>query len=116
MIFLKCFIVGGLICAIAQFIMDKFKLMPIYITCLFVSLGSVFTIGELYQKLVKFSGFGAGLPISNFGAALTLSSVEKAKEIGYMGILQGMFESTAPGIIIVIVVSFILSLILKPRG
>lgn len=116
MIFIKCFLIGGLICAIAQFIMDKFKLMPIYITCLFVTLGSIFTIGELYQKLVKFCGFGAGLPISNFGASLTMSSLEKAEEVGYMGIFYGMFEKTGPGIIVVIVVSFILSLIMKPRG
>lgn len=116
MIYLFSFLIGGLICAIAQFIMDKFKLMPIYVTCLYVCLGSLFTIGGIYQKLVEFCGFGAGLPISSFGASLTLSAVEKAEEIGYFGILSGMFEKTAPGIIIVIVLSFFMALITKPRG
>ena len=116
MIYLFSFLIGGLICAIAQFIMDKFKLMPIYVTCLYVCLGSLLTIGGIYQKLVEFCGFGAGLPISSFGASLTLSAVEKAKEIGYFGILSGMFEKTSPGIIIVIVVSFFMALITKPKG
>lgn len=116
MIYLWAFVIGGLICAIAQFIMDKFKLMPIYVTCLYVCLGAIFTIGRLYQKLVEFCGFGAGLPISSFGASLTLSAVENAKEIGYFGILSGMFEKTAPGIIVVIVLSFFMALITKPKG
>lgn len=116
MIYLLSFLIGGLICMIAQILMDKFKLLPIYITCLFVTLGSIFTINRLYQKLVDISGFGAGLPISSFGASLTLSSIEKAEEVGYIGILTGMFEKTSPGIIIVIVLSFVISLIAKPKG
>lgn len=116
MIYLYSFIIGGLICAIAQFIMDKFKLMPIYVTCLFVTLGSIFTVGRLYQKLAKFCGFGASLPISSFGASLTVSALEEAEKVGYIGILTGMFNKTAPGIIVVIVLSFLLSLIFKPKG
>lgn len=116
MIYLMSFLIGGLICALAQFLMDKFKLMPIYVTCLFVLLGAVFTTGRLYQKLVEISGFGAGLPISSFGASLTLSALEKANDVGYIGILTGMFDKTAPGIIVVIVLSFFISLICKPKG
>ena len=116
MIYLKCFLIGGMICAIAQIIMDKFKLMPIHITCLYVVLGSIFTVNGLYQKLVQFSGFGAGLPISSFGASLTQSAIDKANEVGYLGIFSGMFEKTSPGIIFVIVLSFVLAIISKPNG
>jgi len=116
MIYLKCFIIGGLICALAQIIMDKFKLMPIHVTCLYVLLGSVLSVNGIYQKIIDFSGFGAGLPISSFGASLTLSSIEKAKEVGYLGIFSGMFEKTSPGIIFVIAISFVLAIIAKPKG
>ena len=116
MIYLYSFLIGGLICGIAQFIMDKFKLMPIYVTCLYVTLGSVFTTGRLYQKLAEFSGFGASLPISSFGASLTVSALEEAEKVGYIGILTGMFNKTSPGIIVVVVLSFIISLIFKPKG
>lgn len=116
MIYLYCFIIGGLICAIAQYLMDKFKLMPIYITCLFVLIGSLLTVGDLYKKLIDCSGFGASLPISSFGYSLTSAAIEKAEEVGYLGILTGMFDKTASGIIFVIVISFILSLFVKPKG
>lgn len=116
MIYLKCFIIGGIICAIAQILMDKFKLIPLYVTCLFVFLGSLLTIKGVYQNVVEFGSFGASLPISSFGASLTLASVEKANEVGYIGIFTGMFDKTAPGIIIVIVISFIISFIFKPKG
>ena len=116
MSYLICFIIGGVICAIAQIIMDKFKLMPIHVTCLSVVLGAIFTVSRLYQKLVEFSGFGAGLPISSFGASLTQAAIDKANEIGYIGIFSGMFEKTSPGIVFVIVLSFALAIISKPKG
>ena len=116
MSYLICFIIGGVICAIAQIIMDKFKLMPIHVTCLYVVLGAIFTVSRLYQKLVEFSGFGAALPISSFGASLTQAAIEKANEIGYIGIFSGMFEKTSPGIVFVIVLSFALAIISKPKG
>ena len=116
MIYLLCFLIGGVICAFAQIIMDKFKLMPIHVTCLYVVLGSLFTVSRLYQRLVEFSGFGAGLPISSFGASLTQAAIDKANDIGYLGIFSGMFEKTSPGIIFVIVLSFALAIISKPKG
>lgn len=116
MIYLKCFLIGGLICGLAQVIMDKFKLMPIHVTCLYVLLGAILSVNGIYQKFVNFSGFGAGLPISSFGASLTSAAIEKANDIGYIGIFSGMFEKTSPGIIFVIVLSFALAMIAKPKG
>ena len=40
MIFIKAFIVGGIICAIGQLILDYFKLTPAHITCRFVVVGA----------------------------------------------------------------------------
>lgn len=116
MIYLYSFLIGGLICALAQFLMDKFKLMPIYVTCLFVFLGSLFCIGNLYQKGIECFGFGLGLPISSFGASLTTRAVEATVENGYLGIITGMFNNSSLGIVSVIVISFIIALIIKPKG
>ena len=116
MLLIKCFLVGGIICAISQIIMDKFKLIPIYITSFLVIIGSVLTIKGIYPKLIEYSGFGAGLPISSFGSSLTLAAIEKSKEVGYFGIFTGMFDKTSPGIIFVIVISFIIALVKKPKG
>ena len=116
MIYLLSFLIGGLICAIAQFLMDKFKLMPIFVTCLFVFLGALFSIGGLYQKGIDCFGFGLGLPISSFGASLTNSAIELSNKIGYIGIITGMFNNTSLGIVSVIIISLIISLLVKPKG
>ena len=42
MIFLYAFLVGGIICLLAQLCMDLFKLLPAHIVVIFVTLGSIF--------------------------------------------------------------------------
>ncbi len=116
MIFLTSFLVGGMICALAQILMDVFKLVPVYITSLFVFLGSLLNIGNIYDRLIQFSGAGASLPISSFGHSLTHAAVEEAMEVGYIGILTGMFQMTSVGITMAIVFAFLMALIFKPKG
>lgn len=113
---INAFLIGGTICAIGQIIMDKFKLMPVYITSLFVFSGAVLNIGGVYDKLIKIGGAGASLPISSFGHALVHAAVTKAEEVGYIGIITGIFDMTAAGITAAIVFAFFAALIFKPRG
>lgn len=101
---------------IAQLIMDKFKLMPIHMTVIFVVLGACLEVFNLYDMLVEFAGAGAMLPISSFGHSLTDAALQKASEVGYIGIFEGMFSSTSVGIIVAILSAFLMSLIFKPRG
>lgn len=116
MIFLYAFIVGGLICVIGQIIMDRFKLAPVYITSLFVFLGAAFDLFDLYDKLIEFSGAGASIPISSFGHALLHSALDKANEIGFLGLFVGVFDLTAAGISAAIIFAFFVALIFKPKG
>lgn len=114
--YILAFFVGGTICLVAQVVMDKFKLLPIHITVLFVCLGALLEVFNIYDLLIKFGGAGALLPISSFGHSLTDSAITKAEEVGYIGILQGMFDSTSSGIVVAIIIAFITSLIFKPKG
>lgn len=116
MIFIYAFLVGGIICAIGQFILDKFKLMPVHLTSLFVFLGAVLEIGKVYDKLIKFAGAGASLPISSFGHSLVHSALEEAHQDGYLGLATGMFDTTANGITAAIVFAFFMAIIFKPKG
>ena len=116
MIFLTSFLIGGLICMIAQILMDVFKLLPVYITSLFVFIGSILNIGNIYDKLISFAGAGASLPISSFGHALTHAAVEEADKVGYIGILTGMFQMTSVGITMAIIFAFLMAIIFKPKG
>ena len=114
--FLLAFICGGLICLIGQFLMDKFKLLPVHITIFFVFIGAILEFGNIYDKLIDFGGAGALLPISSFGHSLTHAAVEATKTEGYLGILTGIFDLTSSGIAGAIFISFVLALIFKPRG
>ncbi len=116
MIFLYAFLVGGLICAIGQLIMDKFKLTPGHITVLFVVIGAVLDGFNIYDKLIEFAGAGALLPITSFGHSLLHGALEKTKEVGFLGIGMGMFDLTASGITAAILFSFLAGIIFKPKG
>ena len=65
--FIKAFIVGGIICALVQILMEKTKLMPGRIMVLLVSSGVVLGAIGLYQPLVDFAGAGASVPLLGFG-------------------------------------------------
>jgi stage V sporulation protein AE len=116
MIFLYAFLIGGLISALGQFIMDKFKLVPIYITSLFVFLGAALDLFNAYDKLIEFSGAGASLPISSFGHSILHAALEKADQVGYIGILTGVFDLSAAGIAASIIFAFFVAIIFKPKG
>lgn len=116
MIFLYAFLVGGAICMIGQLIMDKFKLVPIYITSLFVFLGAALDFFNIYDKLIEFSGAGASLPISSFGHSILHAALAKAEEVGFIGLITGVFNLTAAGIASAIIFAFFMALIFKPKG
>ncbi|HOA78276.1 MAG: stage V sporulation protein AE [Bacillota bacterium] len=116
MIYLMAFLVGGAICALGQIILDVIKLAPIYITSLFVGLGAMFDTFGLYDKLVEKAGAGATIPISSFGHSLVHAALEKSQEVGYIGILTGVFNLTAAGIAASIIFAFFIALIFRPKG
>jgi len=116
MIIIKAFLVGGLICAIGQFIIDKFKIMPIYVTCLFVLIGSLLDFYNIYDKLIDFAHMGAMLPISSFGHAVCHGVQEEVMTNGFMGIFTGIFKNVNVGITSAIFFAFILSLFGKIKG
>lgn len=116
MIFLWAFLIGGLICLIAQLLMDVGKLLPVHIVVLFVSLGALLEAFGLYDKLIAFSGAGALLPIASFGHSLTHAGVLAAQSSDYLGLFSGLFDLTSSGIAAAIFFSFMISLICRPKG
>ena len=68
--YLYAFLVGGLICAIAQVLIDKTALTPARIVVIFVTAGVVLTALGVYEPLVEFAGAGATVPLTGFGYSL----------------------------------------------
>jgi stage V sporulation protein AE len=115
MIFLYAFLIGGAICMLAQFILDLFELTPGVITAIFVMLGAVLEFFDIYDKLIKFSGAGALLPITSFGHSLADGAYNKAVETNFLGIFTGMFNNVSAGITFAIVLSVLTAVFFKPK-
>ena len=115
MIYLNAFLFAGIVCAIGQLLLDKTKFTPGHVTTLFVVIGCFLDIFNIYDKFIDWAGGGAMVPITSFGHLLIHGAMESAVDHGYMGLFMGMFSLTATGISSVIVISFIFSLIFKPK-
>ena len=63
MIFLKSFLIGGIICALVQILLDKTKLLPGRVMVLLVVLGTILGFFGLYQPLIDWAGAGASVPL-----------------------------------------------------
>ena len=66
MVFVKAFVIGGLICAAVQILMEKTKLMPGRIMVLLVCSGVVLGAVGLYEPILELAGAGASLPQLGF--------------------------------------------------
>ncbi len=116
MIFLKAFIVGGLICVIGQILIDKTKLTPARILVSYVIAGVILQIFGWYQKLVDFAGAGATIPLSGFGCTLAKGVKKAVEEDGFLGIFTGGLTAGAAGIAAAIIFGLIASIIFKPKS
>lgn len=116
MLLINSFLFCGLICMIAQIILDNTKLTPGHITSSFVVLGAFLDTFSLYDKIIKVVGGGALLPITSFGHSLIHGALAKANEYGILGILMGMFDLTATGITAAIIFSFVFTVLFKSKN
>lgn len=113
--YLKAFIIGGLICAIVQILIDKTKLLPGRIMVGLVVVGAVLSSLSLYEPLLKFAGAGASVPLLGFGNVLFKGTKEAIQTDGFLGLFRGGFTSSAVGISAALIFSYIASLIFDPK-
>lgn len=113
--YIKAFITGGLICALAQILIDKTKLTPARILVSYVVFGVVLSAVGLYEKLVDFAGCGATVPISGFGYTLANGVKEAIDKQGFIGMLIGGLQATAGGITAAIISGLLASFLFKRR-
>ena len=77
--FLKAFAVGGLICAVAQLVINFTDLTAGKILVIFMLAGVALTALGAYQPLVEWAGAGATVPISGFGYLLANGAMRGAE-------------------------------------
>ncbi len=110
--FVKAFAVGGLICTVAQIVINFTDLTSGKILVLFMCGGIVFTALGLYQPLVEFAGAGATVPISGFGYLLANGAMRGAEK-GWFGAVTGALSAASAGVSAAIVFSFLMALIFQ---
>lgn len=115
MIYLKAFVVGGLLCVIGQILIDKTRLTPARILTCYVVAGVVLSATGLYGPFVDWAGSGASVPLTGFGHALATGVKEGVAENGLLGALGGGIAATATGVGAAIVFGLLASLLSRPR-
>lgn len=112
LMFVKAFTVGGLICVVAQIVINFTELTSGKILVLFMLSGVALTALGLYQPLVDFAGAGATVPISGFGYLLANGAMKGAQQ-GLYEALTGPLVAASAGVSAAVVFSFIMALIFK---
>lgn len=85
--YLKVFAVGGALCAVGEFLIDKTKLTPGRILSLYVVAGVVLGAAGIYGPLTDFAGAGASVPLTGFGSLLAKGVRQAVAEKGALGCL-----------------------------
>ena len=113
--YLKCFLVGGLLCAVGQVLIDKTALTPARILTAYVVAGVVLGALGLYEPLVEFAGAGATVPLTGFGNTLAKGMRRAVAERGALGIFTGGFTAAAAGIAAAIVFGFLAAALFRAK-
>lgn len=111
--YLNSFWTGGLICLLAQILIDKTKLTPARILVLFVTSGVFLTAIGIYEPFVKFAKAGATVPLTGFGFVMAQGIKEQIKSHGFFGILTGGLMSSSAGISAAIFFGYLFSVFFK---
>ncbi len=116
MLLINSFLFCGFVCMVSQIVLDNTKLTPGHITSILVVIGAFLDSFSIYDLIIKYVGGGALLPITSFGHSLIHGALAKTNSYGFLGLFMGMFDLTATGITSAIILSFILTLIFKPKN
>lgn len=113
--YIKAFFVGGILCVIAQILIDKTKLTPARILVSYVVAGVVLGAVGLYEPLQEFAGAGASVPLTGFGNNLAKGVREAIQEDGFLGIFTGGLKACAGGIAAAVFAGLLSGLLFKAK-
>lgn len=98
MTYLWAFLIGGLLCAVGQLLIDYTKLTPARILVGYVVAGVILGALGIYSHLTDLAGAGASVPLSGFGNLLASGMRDEIAERGALGILTGGLTAASAGI------------------
>ncbi|MBS6518722.1 MAG: SpoVA/SpoVAEb family sporulation membrane protein [Clostridium sp.] len=114
----RAFVTGGAVCTVGQLLLNAFQAQGIEkeaagsLTLLVLIGASAFLTGlNLYQKLVKFGGAGALVPITGFANSVAAPAIEYKAEGQVFGIGCKIFTIAGPVILYGLFSSWLLGVI-----
>ena len=113
--FVKAFAVGGLICALAQIVINITDLTSGKILVMFMLIGVALQGLGLYQYIVDFAGAGATVPICGFGYLLANGAIKGAQK-GLYGAFTGALGAASAGISAAVIFSFLMAIFFRSRS
>lgn len=115
MIYLKAFITGGIICLIAQIIIDNTSFNAAKVLVLYVLIGAILSAFGIYDYIIEFGSTGATIPLTGFGHVLAQGVIEEVEKEGLIGAVTGGFKAASGGITTIIVAGYINAVIFSPK-
>ena len=115
LMYIKVFLVGGLLCLVGQVLIDYTRLTPARILTIYVVAGVALSAIGLYQPLVDWAGAGASVPLTGFGHTLAKGIRQAVAEKGLLGVFTGGFTAAAAGLCAAVFFGLIVSLVFKPK-
>lgn len=112
--YINAFVVGGIICALSQILIDKTKLTPARILTAYVVLGVILTAIGMYKPLVDFAGAGATVPLLGFGYTLAEGVKTAVAESRLLGAFTGGAKAAAGGISAAVFFGLLTALLFRP--
>ncbi len=113
--YLKAFLVGGLLCAVGQVLIDRTRLTPARILTCYVVLGVVLGALGVYAPLAEWAGAGATVPLTGFGNTLAKGVKKAVAESGLIGAFTGGLTASAGGIAAAVFFGYLAAVVFKPR-
>lgn len=95
--YILSFAFGGLLCLIAQVLIDKTRLTPARILVSYVVAGVILGAIGIYGPIADFVGAGATTPLTGFGYNIARGVREAVDESGLLGALTGGLKAAAGG-------------------
>ena len=112
---IRAFLVGGILCMVAQILIDKTKLTPARILVTYVVTGVVLGAIGVYKPLVEFAGAGATVPLTGFGYLISEGIREAVDKQGLLGALTGAFTAAAGGISAALIFGYLAAIVFKGK-
>ena len=109
------FLVGGLVCLIAQVLIDLTKLTPARILVIYVALGVFLGAVGLFEPLADFAGCGITVPLIGFGGNVARGVREAVSETGLLGALSGGLSAASGGTAAALCFGYLVALFCNAR-